>query len=159
MKKWLFILCITFIGWQTFSKTNQPVSKIIFSFNSQAVVYSGAFNQANTSGISVSGQQISPTDSTYRIFCGNSSVDNLQMVFQTESTLKTGQVNFINGTTIIGYKKGDSTYFSDGTDFTIKVSSYNNKTLNGTFSGTLRTQYGTPIHINNGQFINVPSTN
>ena len=159
MKKWLFILCITFIGWQTFSKTNQPVSKIIFNANGQAVLYSGTFDQAKTTGIGVSSNQISLTDSTYRIFCGNSPVDNLQIVFQTESALKTGQVNFINGTAIIGYKKGDSTYFSDGTDFTIKVSSYNNKILNGTFSGTLKTQYGTSIHINNGQFINVPSIN
>jgi len=159
MKKWLFILCVTFIGWQTFSKTNLPGSKIIFNANSQPVVYSGAFDQANTSGIGVTSNQISFTDSSYRIFCGNSSNDNLQIVFQTKSTLKAGQVNFINGTAIIGYKKGDSTYFSDGSDFTVKVSSYNNKILNGTFSGILKTQYGTAIHINNGQFINVPSTN
>ncbi len=163
MKQWLLFLCVTFIciafiGWKEFYKTAKPNSRIIFSANNKAVTYSLEPKQHNTPGIIMSGNLISNSDFIYNICGGNTPVNNLQIQFAIRGTLKPGENEFNSGTTIIAYKSGDSTYFSDGKGFAFKVISYQNKVLNGTFSGTLKTQYGTPLIITNGKFINVPAT-
>lgn len=108
-------------------------------------------------GMWISGKTLTPPLKTiYGILGGSSYFNNIVLSFQILGTLGPGHVDFV-GLPDVVYRIGDSIYIADEKTFTLNVSSYSNKLLNGTFSGVFKTQFGSSINITKGKFINVPT--